>query len=147
MKVVINTSYGGFGLSYEAKKQYLAKQGKEAFCFATDFKTGGYKIIPTADTSALSLIVADISDFDTQYNAIPERTEERNEFYKAHVISAYDLERTDPILISVIEEFGAEICSGSLAKLQIVEIPDDVQWEIQDYDGAEWIAEKHRTWS
>ena len=32
------------------------------------------------------------------------------------------------------------------ANLKMVEIPDDVEWEIADYDGKEWVAEKHRTW-
>ena len=27
-----------------------------------------------------------------------------------------------------------------------VEIPDDVEWQIEEYDGSEWIAEKHRIW-
>jgi hypothetical protein len=33
-----------------------------------------------------------------------------------------------------------------LCELQIVVIPDDVKWEIHENDGAEWVAEKHRTW-
>ena len=39
--------------------------------------------------------------------------------------------------------------SDTDGKLKIVEIPDDVPedgWTIQDYDGKEWVAEKHRTW-
>jgi hypothetical protein len=28
----------------------------------------------------------------------------------------------------------------------VIEIPDDVEWIIVDYDGMEHIAEKHRTW-
>jgi hypothetical protein len=28
----------------------------------------------------------------------------------------------------------------------VVEIPDGVEWEIAEYDGLEWVAEKHRTW-
>jgi hypothetical protein len=27
-----------------------------------------------------------------------------------------------------------------------VEIPDNVEWEIMEYDGTEYIAEKHRKW-
>ena len=27
-----------------------------------------------------------------------------------------------------------------------VEIPDDVEWQIEEYDGTEHISEKHRTW-
>jgi hypothetical protein len=28
----------------------------------------------------------------------------------------------------------------------VVEIPDDVNWQVEEYDGMEHIAEKHRTW-
>ena len=55
--------------------------------------------------------------------------------------------RTNPKLIEAIETLGTEIASGSMAKLKIVEVPDDVNWKIEEYDGKEWIAEKHRTWS
>jgi hypothetical protein len=37
--------------------------------------------------------------------------------------------------------------NGLHANLKIVEIPGDIEWLVQEYDGAEWIAEKHRTWS
>jgi hypothetical protein len=30
--------------------------------------------------------------------------------------------------------------------LKVVEIPDGVKWQIEEYDGSEWVAEKHRTW-
>ena len=56
----------------------------------------------------------------------------------------YD-KRTDPKLIECIEELGVE-ANGFYAKLKIIEIPDDVNWEIKEYDGVEWVAEKHRTW-
>jgi hypothetical protein len=28
----------------------------------------------------------------------------------------------------------------------VVRIPADVDWVLQEYDGLEWIAERHRTW-
>jgi hypothetical protein len=55
--------------------------------------------------------------------------------------------RDDPILIQVVEEFGAEKAAGRHADLKIVEIPDDVKWTIEEYDGMEWVAEVHRTWN
>jgi hypothetical protein len=55
--------------------------------------------------------------------------------------------RNDPRLITLMEEKGSEWCSGDYAKLKIVEIPDDVEWEIAEYDGNEWVEEVHRTWS
>ena len=63
-----------------------------------------------------------------------------------HYLSTYDISRTDPQLIQVVEELGEE-ANGSCASLKIVDIPDDVQWEIQNYDGSETIAEAHRSWS
>ena len=54
-------------------------------------------------------------------------------------------DRADPILVRVVEELGAE-ANGKFASLKVVEIPDDVQYEIDDYDGFESIHEVHRSW-
>jgi hypothetical protein len=54
--------------------------------------------------------------------------------------------RTDKKLIKVVEEMG-EMVNGRFSNLKIVEIPDDVEWQIDDYDGMETIHEKHRMWS
>jgi hypothetical protein len=35
---------------------------------------------------------------------------------------------------------------GMFASLKIVEIPDDVEYEITEFDGLETIREKCRTW-
>jgi hypothetical protein len=36
--------------------------------------------------------------------------------------------------------------NAPVAKLKIVEIPASVEWQIEEYDGKEWVAERHRTW-
>jgi hypothetical protein len=59
---------------------------------------------------------------------------------------ASQIHRNDPDLIAIIEELGIEASTGNLAELEIVEIPAGVEWTIEEYDGREWIAEKHRTW-
>jgi len=56
-----------------------------------------------------------------------------------------DIERNDSVLIKVVEDLGSK-SFGFAANLKIVEIPDDVNWEVVQYDGLEHIAEKHRTW-
>lgn len=61
-------------------------------------------------------------------------------------ISVYEIPRDDPILVSIVESMG-EAADGAFAELKVIEIPDDVEWQIDEYDGTEWIAEKHRTWS
>ena len=90
MKIVINSYYGGFGLSDKALVLYNTLANTELEHFS-------------------------------------------------------DIARNDPILVYVVETLGNE-ANGSFAKLRIVEIPDDVNWEISDYDGMESVEEVHRSW-
>ena len=90
MKIVINTCYGGFGLSKEALALYNERTG--------------------------TVITYD-----------------------------FEIKRNDPILVEIVEQLG-EAAGGFFSALKVVEIPDDVEWGIEEYDGNEWIAEKHRTW-
>ena len=53
--------------------------------------------------------------------------------------------RNDPALIEVVEKLG-EAANGFAANLKTVEIPEDVDWCIEENDGREWVSEKHRTW-
>ena len=57
-----------------------------------------------------------------------------------------DISRDDPVLVSIVETLG-ERANNSYSRLKVVEIPDDVEWNIEEYDGREWVAEVHRTWS
>jgi len=59
--------------------------------------------------------------------------------------SPYGDGRTDPFLIETIESLGKE-ANGDYASLSIVEIPDDVEFTIEEYDGVESIHEVHRSW-
>ena len=41
-------------------------------------------------------------------------------------------------LAALIAEYGSEKCSGSFAKLKVVEVPDTItDWIVQEYDGIE----------
>lgn len=59
---------------------------------------------------------------------------------------AREIDRDDPYLVKIVKEMG-ELANGPCANLKIVEIPADVKWHIAEYDGSEWVAEDHRTWS
>ena len=61
-------------------------------------------------------------------------------------IHIYDICRADSALVQVVEELGEE-SFDTYAELKIVEIPEDVDWYIHEYDGLEHVAERHRTWS
>jgi len=55
----------------------------------------------------------------------------------------YDIPRECPILVEMVEKGDAD---GEYSDLKVVEIPDGVNWYIEEYDGLEHIAERHRTW-
>ncbi len=61
-----------------------------------------------------------------------------------YAYNGYD-KRTDPKLIECVETLGYK-ADGRFANLKVVEIPDDVEWEINYYDGIESIHEVHRVW-
>jgi len=63
-----------------------------------------------------------------------------------YVIDEYDFQRDDKILVQVVETLKEE-ANGKFASLKIVEIPDNVEWFIDEYDGRECIRETHRVWS
>jgi len=72
----------------------------------------------------------------------PDWDEVRSDFLTSFL---RDIPRDDPLLVAAVEMLG-ERADGQFASLRVVEIPADVEWEIQEYDGNEHIAEKHRAW-
>ena len=57
----------------------------------------------------------------------------------------YETSRADSALIRTVEELGEESW-GRNSQLKIVEVPDGVDWEIEEYDGIERVVEAHRIW-
>jgi len=53
--------------------------------------------------------------------------------------------RNHPILLKVVKELGKKSW-GRCAELKIVEIPNGIEYEIDNYDGVETVHEKHRSW-
>lgn len=60
-------------------------------------------------------------------------------------ISEVDIPRDNPKLVRIVRELGTD-ANGAYAKLVVVEIPDGIEWTIEEYDGSEWISEAHRMW-
>jgi len=114
-KIVINTDYGGFGLSHQAQQRYLELAGIE------------YTLAEQLDR-----------DSQIKYGHMI--------MINGTVFSEDNISRDDPALISVVQELK-EKANGKYSKLKIVSIPANVKWQIENYDGKEWVAEEHRTWS
>ncbi len=131
-KIVINTCYGGFGLSPEGVMRYAEIKGIALYPWIDNISKKVYG----------ERAVVGNEDILHHYSLSPVVDGERK---KGSYFSIYDIFRDDIALIQLIEEMGVK-ADGSHSELKIVEIPDDVEWVIEEYDGIEWIAEKHRRW-
>lgn len=135
MKLVINKCHGGFGLSLLAIQRYCELIGKEAHFYRAGERDGLAKKVDVNDRGLFVFCVHNDYGDTVDINAIPD-----DAFFDKNAIP-----RNDPILVQVVEELGVK-ANRSSSELKIVEIPDDVEWQIEEYDGLEWVAEKHRTW-
>jgi hypothetical protein len=48
------------------------------------------------------------------------------------------------VFVEMVERDDAD---GIYSELKVVDVPDDANWYIEEYDGMEHVAERHRTWS
>ena len=137
MKIVLNGTYGGFNLSYEAQALYLQAKGQEAYFYADvssydDFtKKHHYTLISFADLSKVKNILYIYCSTTYQGDKIDHFPED--------VVNFRDIDRTDPVLVSVVETMGSKAASGRFASLEIQEIPDNTLYKIDEYDGLEDI--------
>ena len=128
-KIVINRCYGGFGLS-EVGKQRVEALSK-TLKLRTDEREALAEWAMRCKEQQINLNDPDINFHDR--------------FWSDEFVSDHRLPRDLPALVQAVEELGAE-ANGCYAELAIVEIPDDVEWEIAEYDGLEHVAEVHRKW-
>ena len=141
MKVVINKCYGGFGLSKEAFVRYGEITGKKVWIEDdTKYKSLGIFTVWTCPPEERP----ENREEEFYSMSMEERTA-YNESYRKNTLDCYSMQRNDPALVQLVEEMG-EKAFGRHAELSVVQIPDDVQYEIEEYDGKEWVAEVHRTW-
>ena len=139
MKIVINRKHGGFGLSTEAIERYIELKGITLYSHTSEYHTS-YYTVPYEEYRRVHK--NDMIKIEWQ-----GKEEGRARYKDSNELSwsYYDIPRNDPALIQVVEEF-ANKANGWAAELKIVEVPNDVEWTVEEYDGMEWVAEKHRIW-
>lgn len=150
MKILVNKCYGGFGVTVEVIKE-LVKMGSDAIESET----------PKSYYGGENENYKGAKDWEQEWNEDFKGYKSIGDGFLAHergyniykdgiihnLKSRYDNElRTNKDLIAVVESIGVEKASDTFAKLAIVDVPDDIEWEIDDYDGMETVREKHRTW-
>lgn len=153
MKVVINKCYGGFGLSPLACKEFAKLKGKKCYFFNFDFNQKKYVPL-TMKEAKINLFfnvftVKNPNDYkcEKEWNEMTlEEKQKQNKLFDEFSMREHDIDRADVDLIKVVEKLGKK-ANSSFANLEIIDIPDDIEYNIEEYDGQEWISEKHRTWS
>lgn len=124
MKIVINTCYGGFGLS---EKAILRLYELGMIEIATPIET----YFPDKKEREKSLKRWGDGERNFMCGAVIS-VDEKFVLYSGQLLDFRD----DPRLIQVIEELGEE-ANGQNASLQIVE--HKIQYEIEDRDGKERV--------
>lgn len=152
-EVVINVCHGGFGLSALAVSEIAKRKGLTAYFFKSNYNGDNTVYepisIPKANEGGVftAFSVPNPNDYELNKKAGENDYKESNERYEKIALNydSSDFSREDKDLIAVVKELG-ESANGKYAKLKVVEIPTDVEYEISEYDGFEGVAEKHRTW-
>ena len=77
--------------------------------------------------------------------ALSRLAEDRYKELTGEEIDLYNIQRDDKALIQAIEEFG-ELAGGAYTAIRIVEVPEDTNWAILDFDGLEIVVDEDRVW-
>jgi hypothetical protein len=144
-EIVINKCWGGFGLSHEAMMLYSKLSGTKLYPFVDERESGGkewspltHKSVPYVNEESKS------SPFDLIFYST-KPLKKNGTYEKDSYFSDDDIKRDDKNLVKVVKKLKDK-ANGYFAELRVVEIPDDVEWEIDDYDGMESIEEVHKSW-
>lgn len=128
-KIILNKCFGGFDVSEKAYKLYAKKKGLDLFKYK--YTIENRKVIYKYGNEEDLFTVFFTKDFG-------DNVEISNEDCEKYCLSLRSEKREDETLIEVIEELGKE-ASGRLGELEVVEIPDDAFYVIEEYDGVETL--------
>ena len=142
-ELVINNHYGGFSLSHRGILRYAELTGLTLYPRIDDIDKRVRPDVTFDNAFFVHYYTVPVDEFNRQ----ADEDRKRGDFAKSSELYFNDhgIPRDDINLIRVVKELG-EKSWGKCAQLAIVAIPDDVEWEIEEYDGWEHVAEKHRVW-
>lgn len=134
LKLVINTKYGGFSLSYKALKRYYELKYPEKKLYLYEANANNTKLKKVKEDHADSLW-GEIHDVDFGDSFDSEKVD--RELYNNSYVTDCEIKRSDPFLVQTVEELGEE-ANGPFAKLKVITIDSD-KYRICEYDGVEWV--------
>ena len=128
---ILLSDYGHYQLSTKAYKLIAQELGKECYFFDWDM----CNIIPEENILKGYWHALSSKEFDVHEN-------------KFEILPDYSDDRSNPILIKVVETLKQEAFEANLKDIRIAEIPDGTDWFIDTNGetGYEWVAVRHATW-
>jgi len=144
-------------LSPAAVQRLAELQGRKCYFFTQDIRNGlDSEFTAVTPEQAAKAIVFYAFDIPNPNEVMPlsrdrwekmteKQRKEHNALWRSHEIGDYGDCRNDANLVRVVQELGPA-ANGKHAKLEVVEIPNGVEWQIDDYDGRETVREKSREW-
>jgi hypothetical protein len=164
-EVVINATYGGFSISEAALEFMRERENKHAlrevgwgekWCKNTRKRKGEKKhvcvprcirgIAPDGSHDELMEDLIKVGMAHYTDGSGDKTREESIRQLREDESYGRDFPRDDPDLVAAVKALGADKAGGRHASLKIVRIPHGVKFVIDEYDGAESIHEKHRSW-
>ena len=161
MKIILNKCFGGFGFSPKVYVEYAKRKGIDLFVYDKKYSDDTNKSIYEATYFKVPLerITSDnyafinVNDrlFSPHFctvdlgDSFPNDDKQKYDALNEHSLYLNEHYRTDEVLISIVEDLGSE-ANGKYADLKIVEIPDDLDYVIDDYDGIETLHQNIPTW-
>ena len=132
MKVVINRCFGGFGLSRDALLrlartpcEHVVRHVPREYFGGKDGWEKEFAEYQSRSPDSMFALVMDGDRILTDEHRYGDRN-------CSH-------------LVFVVEAMG-DAANGQCAELEVVSIPDGVEFGIEEYDGVESIHENHRRW-
>lgn len=137
-KVILNKSYGGFSLSSKAYINYANKLNKKLYIYKFNLDTQKYYLVNKKNINNKdSMNLLFLHYCFTNCGRVTQQL--------SNTIDLDNKYREDKTLIEVVEELGEE-ANTFASKLVVVEIPDDLDYMIDDYDGWETLHQKVQEW-
>lgn len=137
-KVILNKCFGGFDVSPKAYQLYAIYKGY-SHLYKYLLNNGTYKLVDLFDEHFVCFYVTKYFGKEISKNDISK------EDWEKHILYLNDNNGEDDILIKVVEELGDE-ASGRFGQLVVVQIPDDLDYVIDNYDGIETLHARVETW-